>query len=243
MHRILIASSKGGCGKTTLATNLAVALAHAGQQVCLVDADPQGSSRDWMSARGDLFPPVNGFHSADPGQAVSFGWSLRIPAGTGALIVDTPAGLRPNQLGEFLRRVDRVLVPLLPSAIDLRVSTGFLTDLAGALPVRQGLVQVALVANRVRARTVASRALPGFAADTPFPLLGQVRDSQAFVLAGALGRGLFDYPGAAVAAAREDFHPLLEWILGDAHPTSPDTVEGSEPLPGDPAGRGRRPED
>lgn len=227
MQRILIASSKGGCGKTTLATNLAVALAHAGGRVCLVDADPQGSSRDWSLARGDLAPAVACFHSADPGQALSSGWTLRIPADTDTLVVDTPAGLRPNQLGEFLRRVDHVLVPLLPSAIDLRVASGFLADLANALPVRQGAVRVGLVANRVKARTVAARSLPGFAADTPFPLLGALRDSQAFVLAGALGRGLFDYPGAAVASYRDDFAPVLEWLRGAATPAQQASLAAS----------------
>ena len=212
MQRILIASSKGGCGKTTIATNLAVALAHRGMRVCLLDADPQGSSLDWGQARGHAAPPIRCLRSAEAGQALISGWALKVPTDTDCLLVDTPAGLRPNQIAEFLRRVDTVLVPLQASAIDLRASATFLSDLAHAAAVRSHSVRVGLIANRVRARTLASRELPGFAEGTRFPLITSLRDSQTYVLASALGRGLFDYPGAALAPCREDWLPLLEWL-------------------------------
>lgn len=212
MQRILIASSKGGCGKTTIATNLAVALAHRGMRVCLLDADPQGSSLDWSQARGHARPAIRCLRSAEAGQALISGWALKVPTDTDCLLVDTPAGLRPNQIAEFLRRVETVLVPLQASAIDLRASATFLSDLAHAAAVRSRSVRVGLIANRVRARTLASRELPGFAEGTPFPLITSLRDSQTYVLASALGRGLFDYPGAALAPCREDWLPLLEWL-------------------------------
>lgn len=225
MHRILIASSKGGCGKTTLATNLAVALARRGRRVWLIDADAQGSSAEWVQARAGLLPGIGLMHSAEDGRISTAGWSLRIPPATEVLIVDTPAGLRPHQLSEFLRRCDTALVPIVPSGIDARASSTFLAELAQAGAVRSGGVRVGLVANRVKARTLAARDLPGFTANQPFPLIASLRDTQAYVLAGALGRGVFDYHGAAVAACHEDWAPLLEWLANGERKPQPAVAE------------------
>jgi chromosome partitioning protein len=212
MQRILIASSKGGCGKTTLATNLAVALARRGRRVWLIDADAQGSSAEWQRVRGAQDPPIGLMHSAEHGNASTAGWSLRVPPQTECLVVDTPAGLRPYQLAEFLRRCDTLLVPIVPSGIDTRAAATFLAELAQASPVRAGSVRVGLVANRVKARTIAARLLPAFTAPLPFPLVASLRDTQAYVLAGAAGRGVFDYAGPNVAPIQDDWQALLGWL-------------------------------
>jgi chromosome partitioning protein len=212
MQRILIASSKGGCGKTTLATNLAVALARRGRRVWMIDADSQGSSAEWQRIRGAMPPAIGMMHSAESGNVSTSGWSLRIPPTTDVLVVDTPAGLRPHQLSEFLRRCDTLLVPIVPSGIDTRASSTFLAELANAGAVRSGGVRVGLIANRVKARTIAARELPEFLAERPFPLVATLRDTQAYVLAGAHGRGIFDYSGPAVAPCQEDWTPLLDWV-------------------------------
>lgn len=234
MRRILIASSKGGCGKTTLATNLAVALARRGARVWMIDADPQGSSAQWAQIRGEAGPSVGVLHSADDGQISTAGWTLKIPPSTEVLIVDTPAGLRPHQLSEFLRRCDTVLVPIVPSGIDTRASAAFLAELAQAAPVRARMVRVGLVANRVKTRTVAARDLPNFAGTLPFPLIASLRDTQAYVLAGSMGRGVFDYHGASVSACHDDWTSLLTWLLpGDARPPAeaPQAAPGTAPQP------------
>ena len=54
MKTVLVASSKGGVGKTTLSTNLAAHFANDGKRTVLVDADRQGSSRHWAEKRATL---------------------------------------------------------------------------------------------------------------------------------------------------------------------------------------------
>ncbi len=212
MQKILIVSSKGGCGKSTIATNLAVALAAGGRRLWLVDADVQGSAVDWARARAEQSPAIPVLASPDLGHGSARNWSLSIPPATEVLVIDTPAGLRSHQLAEYLRRVDTVLVPILPSAIDLRASTVFLHELGQAAAVRTGQVRVGLIANRIKARTLAARDLAEHCAGLPFPLLAQLRDSQAYVLAGLLGRGLFDSSFVRMTAAREDWQHLFEWL-------------------------------
>lgn len=212
MRRILIANSKGGSGKTTVASNLSVALSSAGFRVCLLDTDPQGSSLAWSQIRAGTGFPLHCLRSFEGGNPISSGWSLRVPVAADVLVVDSPAGLRPNQLAEFVRRVDTVLVPFQPSAIDVRASLGFIAELGQIPAVRLRAAQVGLVANRVKARTLSARELPELLAHLPFPLVASLRDSQSYVLAGALGRGLFDFPGAALAPLREDWSPLLAWL-------------------------------
>jgi len=55
---ISILNPKGGCGKTTIATNLARSLHERGRQVLLVDSDPQGSARDWHASADNPIPLV-----------------------------------------------------------------------------------------------------------------------------------------------------------------------------------------
>ena len=212
MQKILIVSSKGGCGKSTIATNLAVALAAQGRRLWLVDADAQGSALEWARARAQQAPTIPVLASPDLGHGSARNWSLSIPPLTETLVIDTPAGLRSHQLAEYLRRVDTVLVPLLPSAIDLRASAAFLHELSQSAMVRSGQLQVGLIANRIKARTIAARDLGEHCAGLPFPLLAQLRDSQAYVLAGLLGRGLFDSSFQRMTAVREDWLPLLRWL-------------------------------
>ena len=55
---ILLGSQKGGCGKSTLAVNIAGQLAHMGKDVCLLDADRQGSASEWIEYREEADVPI-----------------------------------------------------------------------------------------------------------------------------------------------------------------------------------------
>ena len=92
MRRIMVVNAKGGCGKSTIATNLASYYALAGARVVLADCDPQASSVDWIARRPRDAPPIRVLAAYDDGV-----W--QVPADTEYLIMDTPArahGLSPD---------------------------------------------------------------------------------------------------------------------------------------------------
>ena len=64
LHSFLIANPKGGCGKTTLATNLAGYFARQGHRVMLGDIDRQQSSREWLKLRPQGLPPIRSWDIA-----------------------------------------------------------------------------------------------------------------------------------------------------------------------------------
>ncbi|MBN8728381.1 MAG: ParA family protein [Xanthomonadales bacterium] len=212
MLKILVASSKGGAGKTTLATTLASAFAVAGRNTVLVDADRQASALRWAGRRAAGAHPVLGL----PG--LRRDWPRQIPADAERVVVDSPAGIRVVDIAPWLDALDALLVPVLPSVIDLEASEPFLAELAAVPAIRNGRVRVGLVANRLKPWTNASRLAVEAMAALPFPLVAEVRDTQGYVLAHALGRGLFDYQSGQVRAHQDDWNPLLRWLERRSRP-------------------------
>jgi chromosome partitioning protein len=207
MHSVLVASSKGGCGKSTIATQLAAWAAVAGKRVALVDLDPQGSSLRWCERRtATVAAAVIGLRG-DDGR-----WQRRVPDDTEWLIFDAPAGSQPATLKAVIERVDALLVPVLPSAFDLEATAGFLDALSTHRRLADRSLSVGLVANRVRPHTQASQRVLAQLADWPYPLRAELRDSQAYVLLTALGKSLFDYDNESVRTQAESWQPLLQWL-------------------------------
>lgn len=206
MHTILVASSKGGAGKTTLSTQLAGHFAAAGKRTVLVDADPQGSSTRWCEKRAEMDAavlPVNGHSRA---------FRKHLPEDAERVIIDAPAGAMADDLEPFLELADAVLVPVLPSAIDLEATVPFLNTLATVPRIKKGKLPVALVANRIKAWTQISQQAVEQLQAWPYPLVAQLRDSQGYVLLAALGRSVFDYRSEQMRSHQDDFAPLLRWL-------------------------------
>lgn len=212
MFRVLIANSKGGCGKTTLTTSLAGYFARSGRRTTLIDCDPQGSSLAWCEQRAAHLAPVHSLASNDPTYGLSSGWVLRIPAKTEVLLIDTPAGLRSHEFSQFARHADALVIPVVPSPIDLRATLGFIDMVRKLDEVRKGKLRVAMVANRLRARTVSARQLDATLDRLTEAAMIRVRDSQVYVGLADHGQSVFDNDSKAVVAHREDWTPLLNWL-------------------------------
>lgn len=206
MKTWLVACSKGGVGKTTLATHLAAQAALAGQRTVLVDADPQASATRWCERRAGLDSavlPLDGRTKA---------WVKRIPASTQQVLVDTPAGATGRDLEAFLDAADAVLIPVQPSALDIEATAHFLETLLHHPRLRKGALPAALVLNRSKPNTNASQQALALLRDWPLPVVAQLRDSQAYVVLTGLGKSLFDYHSAQVREHQQDWEPLRRWL-------------------------------
>ncbi|MEO6798868.1 MAG: ParA family protein [Rhodanobacter sp.] len=210
MLTTLVASSKGGCGKSTLVTQLASHWAQAGKSTVIVDADRQGSSFRWAALRPDNVPGVLALEGGRRSLQ-------KLPPDTDQVLIDTPAGSRERELEPYLELANVLLVPVLPSSFDLDATLAFAEELRAINRIHRGKLPVALVANRLKPWTHASQdAITELAAQSPFPVVAQLRDSQAYVLLAALGKGIFDYHSEQVRNHQEDWKPLLRWIKRQA---------------------------
>jgi len=206
MQKILVASSKGGCGKTTIATNLAAYFAQEGKNTVLVDADRQGSSQRWAEKRAGLPAAVLAI------SGLRRDWQNKIPEDAERVIVDGPAGIRAGELAELLDGIDALLIPVLPSRIDLEASEAFLAEIANLARIKRGKVAVGLVANRLKPWTTASQEAVEEYKRLPLPLLAQLRDTQGYVLVAGLGKSIFDYHSELIRTHQEDWDKLLRWL-------------------------------
>ncbi|MBU1236808.1 MAG: ParA family protein [Gammaproteobacteria bacterium] len=205
MKNIMVANPKGGSGKSTLATNLAGWLARQGHRVMLGDIDRQQSSREWLKLRPPALPRIEGWDVED-------GKPARPPAGTTHTVLDTPAGLHGKKLDRVLKAVEGVLVPLQPSLFDILATRHFLDALAEEKEIRNHDAFVAIVGNRVDARTRAAGELERFLDDVGLPVLTYLRDTQNYVQAAAHGLTIFDLPPYRAEQDWQQWQPVLDWV-------------------------------
>jgi chromosome partitioning protein len=203
MRSVLVINPKGGSGKTTLATNLAGALAAAGRTVYLWDLDRQKSSLTWLTLRPSHASRIRRLDQrSEVAEVNKNSW----------LVVDTPAGIHGKSLSEALRQAEKVLVPIQPSVFDMAATAAFLQDLAEEKAVRKSRASVGLVGMRVDARTRAAATLEAFLAQFEFPIVSYLRDSQVYANAAFIGLTVFDLPPHASERDREQWMPVLGWL-------------------------------
>ena len=205
MRHIMVLNAKGGSGKTTLATNLASYFASQQNNVALVDYDPQASSLAWLNERSSARPPITGI----AGYQRNAG---RVKRQTDIVILDASAAVHGAELTTLVRKAETILIPVLPSPIDMRAASNFIKEIKSCAPVAQKKAKIELIANRCRSITNISAELEEFLSKQKIPFLTTLRDSQNYVRAADRGLGIFELGPAASAMDREQWQPILKWL-------------------------------
>ena len=86
LNKIVILNPKGGCGKSTLATNIAASYASSGPTPAIMDYDPQGSTIAWLKRRSNDLPSIHGIAAYKKSMQATRSWQLRVPEDTLNLI-------------------------------------------------------------------------------------------------------------------------------------------------------------
>lgn len=216
MKRIIVINAKGGCGKTTVSTSLASYYATQGVNTALFDYDPQGSSMRWLKLRSAEQAEIYGVVAhKNAARSVTMSWQLRLPAETRRLIIDTPPGLKGPDLREQLKGVDKILIPVLPSPLDIFATADFIRDLLLDVKVRLNETSIGIVANRVKKNTIAFQSLERFLNSLNIPVVAQLRDTQNYLRATEEGMGIHELKGKNVYVDRMHWKSIAQWLDED----------------------------
>ncbi|HEY5602078.1 MAG TPA: AAA family ATPase [Gammaproteobacteria bacterium] len=204
MRRIMVLNAKGGCGKTTIATNIASHFAKKNKNVVLADFDPQLSSLDWLLKRDASKPPITGLDAVNN--------PLRVPAGTEVVIFDVNAGVMGRELTAMVRRAETIVLPVLPSPIDIRAAARFVEELLLVGKISRDQTKIGLVANRVKENSTGYDKLHAFLASLKIPIIASLRETQNYLRASERGLGLFDMGHSLVEHDVEQWKPIITWL-------------------------------
>jgi chromosome partitioning protein len=214
MQRIVVLNPKGGSGKSTIATNLAACYAVHGEQPALMDLDPQGSSMRWLRKRPDDIAAIHGIAAFERSATVTRSWQMRIPADCRTVVIDTPAAVDPHSLPELTRGVDAILVPVMPSEIDIHATAKCIADLLLVAKVRRSEKRIGIIANRVRSNTIVWQSLTRFLNSLDIPLIATLRDTQNYVRSAEAGLGVCEMPRWQVQQDLPHWQQILAWLVG-----------------------------
>ena len=205
MRHIMVLNAKGGCGKSTLATNIASYFVTEGATVALADYDPQRSSLDWLARRPDNRPEIHGVAAFEDG--------LRhAPRGADVIVIDAPARSHGKELTDLVRHAETIVVPVLPSTIDMQATSNFLEELKNVGKIQRKQAKIATVANRVRDNTLIWDDLDEYLTKTRVPYVAALREAQNYVRAYTRGLGIFELPEYLAWPDWDEWEPLTSWL-------------------------------
>ena len=208
MTVVAIVSQKGGVGKTTVATNLAWALAETAS-VLLLDADPQGSAQDWghFNTSGPENLSVTG-----TGREPLVDHVRRVARRYDWVVLDGPPGI--SQISaDAVRVADAVLIPAKASAFDVWAAGDIVTAIKLRQQSTRGVPSAAFVITMAKPRTRLSQQIDTALAELGLPVLeARTTDRVAYTQAGNDGSSVLTGPDrtarAEILAIRSELEQL-----------------------------------
>jgi chromosome partitioning protein len=193
MRVISFVAQKGGVGKSSLALSLAVTAEAAGEKVCIVDLDPQGTAASWYETRSAESPPVldhNQTGDLPPTLA-----RLRL-AGFTLVVIDT-AGVDSHATRGAMRSADLCLIPVRPSEPDVKATMPTVRALEGMGRAYALVINQAPTSKQVRLTQAVTVRLSSAGFVVPVPIAARIDHQYAY----ALGQGVSEYASDGKAAA------------------------------------------
>ena len=207
MRHIMVLNPKGGCGKSTIATNLASYYANKGKKVALVDYDPQESSLDWLARRPAKRAEIHGAAGHKEG-------FKHVPRNCDIAIIDAPARSHGKELTNLLHHAETILIPVLPSTIDMQATGKFIEEVMATPTLKNKKARVAVLANRIKQNTLSFDDLDAYLNALKVPYIATLREAQNYVRAYTRGLGIHELPDYLSWPDKEEWGPLTDWLAG-----------------------------
>jgi chromosome partitioning protein len=200
---IAVANQKGGSGKTTVSMQLAGAIARRGNKVLVVDADPQGTATRWAASAEDEHPFPASVVGLSAASAKVHREVKKFIDDYDYIIIDCPPAADSPVPQSALLIADLVLVPLIPSPLDMWAAVGIRQVIANVSDLNEGL-KSRLVLNQCQPNTTLTQetleVLPEFGIELAN---AQLRHRQVYRQSAVFGQTVHDFGGKASAAIEE----------------------------------------
>ncbi len=139
-------------------------------------------------------------------------------------MVDSPAAVEARALPELTRDANKIIVPVLPSDIDIHAASRCIADLLLVAKIKRAENRIGVIANRVRKNTLMFQSLMRFLEKLDIPIVATIRDSQNYVRAAELGVGIHEMKPYVVKEDLAQWETLLAWL-------EPERVLAEQPAP------------